>query len=161
MSLREAVFLIADAMDKEVTELEKKGEQFWAARLLLGGYVNQLRIALKASEEEYARITPKDVGRLPPDLFGLPDPKETTEFQAARARREASSDRPDAPFETATIATAPPGADVVGDQLPVAGMPVGAYVPVAGSVFRLHEDGRLYYSEQKTKEWREAQAQRK
>lgn len=152
MSLRDAVSVIAEAMDQEAVRYGDGSNSFAP---LLRAYATQLKIALHASrEEEKERITAKDVG-LMPDLFG--DVKRQAREEAAIARKEAAGDTPIAPFTTAEIAEAAPGSeDVVGDMIQVTGMPVRAYLPVGGAMYQLREDGRLYYSEQKTQEWRES-----
>ena len=152
MSLREAVIAIADAMDQEAI---RYGDGANPVAPLFRAYAQQLKVALKASEGEVQRISAKDVGIMP-DLFGFAA-KEAKE-QADRVRREASSDTSLSPFEVAEIATAlDPG--MIGDMIPVGGVTVNAYVPLGGSVYQLRGDGKLYHSEQKTKEWCEARAQ--
>lgn len=159
MSLREAVSAIADAMEQEAIAYSKSPDG-GVPHVVVRSYVGQLRIALKASEHESVANPPP---ALMAELFGI-DPKRQAgreaREQALRAKKEADL-REDqyAPFETAEIAEAlDPG--MIGDVIPVGGVPVNAYVPVGGSVYQLRRDGRLYYSEQKTKEWREPQARR-
>lgn len=159
MSLCEAVSVIADAMEQEAVSYSKTPDG-GVPHTIVRSYVNQLRIALKASENEPPADPPP---ALMTELFGM-DPrrqakKEAWE-QALRAGKEAAlrEDR-DAPFETAVIAESV-DPDWIGDVIPVGGVPVNAYVPVGSHLFQLRRDGKLYYSETKTKEWRESQAQR-